>query len=135
MTDRRQRHVLVVDGAAEVADLVREVLEEAGYRVSVAVEIPAHPGDVESVGVDLVVLDPGLGDDDPGWRLLRGMGQDHATAAVPVVVCAGDARSRSPRDLAGGIEERVIGVVPKPFDIDDLLRTVDDCLGSSPDVR
>ncbi len=133
MTDRRQRHVLVVDGAAEVADLVREVLEEAGYRVSVAVEVPTHPCHVEAAGVDLVVLDPGLGDDDPGRRLLRGMGRDHATAAVPVVVCTGDARTA--RDLAGGIEERVAGVVPKPFDIDDLLRTVDDCLGSSPDVR
>lgn len=44
------------------------------------------------------------------------------TASVPIVVCT--AASRAVREIEGYLQAKGIALVPKPFDIDDLLRTV-----------
>ncbi len=133
MGELRRWHFLVVDGAQEVRSLLRELLEESGYRVSVTAKAPAEPGEIDLAGIDLVILDPGPGGEDPGRQLLGGMGQDCVTAGIPVVVCTGDIRVV--RGLTDHPDERNVGLVPKPFDIDDLLRVVDNRLGSSAVAR
>ena len=66
MRGLRQRHVLVIDGAEAVGELMRDALEEAGYRVSTTTETPVELANIAEDGVDLVVLDPGIGSEDPG---------------------------------------------------------------------
>lgn len=133
MAEPRQRHVLVVDGAADVADLLREILEEEGYRVSVAAGAPTGPGELRRRGVDLVVLDPGPGSEGLGWRLLRAMERDRRAAEIPVVVCSG--ATRAIQDALADLKGRGVDFVPKPFDVGDLLRAVGDRLGPSSAVR
>lgn len=133
MASQQPPHVLVVDGEPSIRALIREVLEEAGYRVSVAAEAPSNPSDIGRSGADLVVLDPGHGSDGLGWRLLRTMERDGHAAAIPVVVCSG--ATKVVRNAAADLEERGYGFVPKPFDIDDLLRAVADRLGELPATR
>ena len=133
MTQARRRHILVVDGAAEVRSIVREILEEAGYRVSVSAEALPDLDDVKRTEADLIILDPVASAGDLGWELLRRVQQDRDTADIPVVVCTG--HPRVVRQLAGHLDERDIALVPKPFDIEELLGVVEARLDSSPGAR
>jgi DNA-binding response OmpR family regulator len=129
MTDRPPLHVRVVDGAAEVGKIVREVLEEEGYRVTVTTETPLDPGDNAPDGVDLVVVDPGSGGEDPGGWFRQHLEHDREAMDIPRVVCTGNTRML--RDLADDLEERTIDRVEKPFDLDVLLQVVDAHMGPS----
>ena len=127
MRDRPQLHVRVVDGAAEVGEIVRAVLEEEGYRVTVTTEMPLDPGNIAQDGVDLVVVDPGLGGEDPDGWFQQHLEHDHEAMGLPLVVCTGNTRIL--RDLADDLGERNIDLVQKPFDLEELLQVVDAQIG------
>ena len=129
MMDPRQRHVLVIDGAEQVGELMRDVLEEEGYRVSVVAQPPADLVATTQDGVDLVVLDPGLGGEDPGGWFRQSIERHDEDTGIPLVICT--ANSRILRDLADDLADRDIDVVPKPFEINALLQVVDEHLGPS----
>jgi hypothetical protein len=83
MWDRPHLHVRVVDGAAEVGEIVREVLEEEGYRVTVTTETLLDPGDIAPDGVDLVVVAPGIGGEDPNGWFRQNVEHDHDAMDIP----------------------------------------------------
>lgn len=109
MDSGRQSTILVVDDHAEIADSVREILEEQGYRVQVA-----RDGE-EALQVFptlhkpcLVLLDMRL-PKVPGKELARRFRDACATSAIVALTGASE--------IPTGITE----VLRKPFDIDDLL--------------
>ncbi len=123
MRDPRPRHVLVIDGAEEVSALMREVLEEEGYRVSLTTQAPRDPSGITPDGFGLVDLDPGLEVQDPeGWR--QTIAPEDEARDLPLVICTGNRRIL--HDLAGDLADRTIDVVPKPVDIEKLLQVVDE---------
>ena len=126
--ERRRPHVLVVDDAPAVRLLVRDVLEEAGYRTSLATT-PLDAYAVKRHAPDLLVLEPMVGPADHGWRLLRRLRADPATAALPVVVCTGAVRRV--REEHGFLAEQGVGLVLKPFAIDELLAEAESQLASA----
>jgi signal transduction histidine kinase/DNA-binding response OmpR family regulator len=70
---------------------------------------------------DLILLDNRL-PDGTGSQVLRELAANQATAAIPVVVISGDTgREAAERFLAHG----AAGFLPKPFDLRDLLSTLD----------
>ena len=128
-TNAPRKHVLVIDDAVSVRVLIREVLEEAGYRTTVAdtvVDVDA----VKQHAPDLVVLDPIVGAGDRGWQLVRGLRADPATCDLPVVVCTGAARRV--REETAHLAQGPTGLVLKPFAIDDLLEEVTALLSRRP---
>ena len=124
-------HVLVLDGEPSIRALIREVLEEAGYRVSVAAERGASLAVVKRVDPDLVVLDLVLGKEDLGWQVLQQVSLDPETADIPVVVCTGAMHML--RRVEDRLAPRGIRVLTKPFDVDELASAVGSGLrGSAP---
>lgn len=115
----RQRHVLVVNDTQEILDLFREILEEEGYRVSLYSYAIRDLSEIEAKDPDLIILDFMIGGEDYGWQLLQKMKMNRATASIPVIVCT--AAITLARELEGHLKEKGVGVVIKPFDIDDLL--------------
>jgi len=65
-----QSHILVVDDEPDIRDLVREILEDEGYRVSVAENGEAARSAFARGAPDLVLLDIQLGD-ATGFDLLK----------------------------------------------------------------
>ena len=115
MSGARRRHVLVVNDTPEILDLFREILVEEGYRVSLySYAFRDRP--------DLIVLDFIIGDENHGWQLLQKLKMDRETASIPIIVCT--AAINLVRELEGHLREKGVGVVLKPFDIDDLLLEV-----------
>jgi len=121
--DNDRKRILVVNDTQEILGLFRDILEGEGYEVhlySFAIDDLAV---IKEVGPDLVILDLLIGHEDQGWQLLQKMKMDRDTEAVPIIVCS--AAIRLLQELQGRLKEKNVGVVPKPFDIDDLLRAVD----------
>lgn len=118
---RDQPHVLAVDDDAPLGELFRELLAGEGYRVTVAA-VPPSTAEVARLRPDLLLLDLRLGGPEDGWQVIARLAGDPATASVPVVVCSADIEELGRRRAY--LTTREIGVVLKPFDLDDLLTAV-----------
>ena len=107
--------VLLVEDDADLADVAALVLEQAGFRVATA-----HDGLEALKRVDehmpaLILLDMLMPVMD-GWQFAREFRSRHGSAAPIVVVTAAEhARERADEIAADD-------VVPKPFDVEHLIR-------------
>lgn len=123
MSTERPRRVLIVNDSQEILDLLREILVEEGHEVVGYSSTFDDLADVKRIAPDVIILDFIIGDENHGWQFLQKLKLDRATATIPVVVCS--AAMHLLRELEGHLRDKSVGVVPKPFDIDDLLRAVD----------
>ncbi|MDQ3540366.1 MAG: response regulator, partial [Chloroflexota bacterium] len=76
----------------------------------------------EALRPDLVILDFVIGGEAHGWQLLQKMKMTRQTMDIPVIVCT--AALHLARELGGHLKAKNVGVVLKPFDIDELLQAV-----------
>ena len=115
---KRCEDVLVVDDDADMIEVIQLVLQDAGYRTRSALNGQEALEAVESGGMPaLIVLDMLL----PvmtGWQFAElfhaRYGRD-----VPIVVATAAEHVRARSDGIGAV-----GVLPKPFEVSDLLRVV-----------
>lgn len=124
--------IAVVDDNSDIAGVLCAIVEDDGY---LALPIHSPSNAIESLRdyrPDLVVLDLHLDTPDGGWRLLQHIRGDSKLALVPIIVCSGDDRAIAARR----VELRRYGyrVVPKPFDLDELLTAVQASLIEGPEV-
>lgn len=117
-----QPHILVVNDTQEILDLFREILEDDGYRVSLSAFAIHNLEPIIEMAPDLVILDFLMGGEELGWQLLQKMKMDRRTADIPVIVCT--AALSLVRELEAHLRSKNVGIVLKPFDIDDLLAEV-----------
>ena len=113
------KHVLVVNDSPELLALFQELLEDEGYRVSTRCRAFTCVEEVEEARPDLLLLDVMAGDEDDGWRFVETLKWDPDTARLPIVVCTGAVSSA--RRMEAWLRAMGVGLVLKPFDIDDLL--------------
>ena len=109
--------ILLVEDAADLAQVVARELEAAGYRVVLAADGPAALAQFARHAPDLVILDwmlPGL----DGLEVLRRIRQ---TSAVPVLMLT--ARSEE-MDRVVGLEVGADDYLTKPFSVRELVARV-----------
>lgn len=128
--DRKQPVAFVVNDTQEILDLFREILEEEGFEVVLSTFAPRDLDELIAVDPDLVILDFMIGYESFGWQLLQKMKMHRETDDIPTVVCTGAVQLA--RELEGHLTSKSVGVVLKPFDIDDLLLTVSATIDLSP---
>ncbi|HWV25047.1 MAG TPA: response regulator [Thermomicrobiales bacterium] len=114
--------ILVINDTQEILDLFREILEEEGYEVVLSSFGVKELGDIRAIAPDLVILDFLFGNEPQGWQLLQKIRMTRDMQALPIIVCT--AALRMARELEGHLEAKNVGLVLKPFDIDDLLDEV-----------
>lgn len=125
-----QPHILAINNSQDVLDLLRELLEEDGFRVSTQTYLTKDLEEIKCLAPECIILDYMWSADDAGWSLLQMLRMDRDTATIPLVLCTGAAREVEALD--GHLSEMGIAVVLKPFDIDHLLRVVHGVLRRSP---
>jgi two-component system KDP operon response regulator KdpE len=108
--------VLVIDDEAAIGGLLRDALETAGYRVTVADTGAVALAAAHAQGPHVVLLDLGLPDRD-GLDLIAPLRQAGATV---LVVSARDATAQKVAALDRGADD----YVTKPFDTDEVLARV-----------
>jgi CheY-like chemotaxis protein len=114
------RAILVVDDEADLAALMCDTLELAGHHVEIASNGAAALVRLAERRYDLVLSDIRMPEmDGPG--LYRAVQERHPELARRVVFVTGDTLSPETAAFVRGIGAPV---VTKPFDLDDLVRTV-----------
>jgi CheY-like chemotaxis protein len=123
----RQPLVLVIDADREILALMRELLEEEGYRVTTRTSSPSDQDTIVRLQPSLIVLDhvaPG----EASWSLIQRLKRHRETCGIPVVLCTGAHRQiKAHASLLAALD---VAVVPKPFDIEQFTTVVRGALGS-----
>jgi DNA-binding response OmpR family regulator len=112
------RVVLVVENTTAVAHVVAALLESEGYGVLIARTLPVGLAVAAAVPISLVIADSFATTAREALDRLSGLRQ--ASAPAPVLLFTGHRDVAEPAVLAAGYA----GLLPKPFDIDDLLERV-----------
>ena len=115
---RRATTVLVVEDDAAIRNMVLEALRLEGYRGTGAADTPSALAAIRKQRPDLIITDYHLPGAD-GLELLRAL-QSEGFSDIPALVISADAR---PPDWP------ITSFIPKPFDLDAVLRAVRRALG------
>ncbi len=116
-------HILVVNDTQEILDLFCIILDEAGYRVTAIGFAIEDLRRITDVAPDLVILDLVFDREYVGWQTLQKMKMTRETAAIPVIVCTAEVRKA--QEIQGYLAEKKVGLLLKPFNIDELLAMVE----------
>jgi DNA-binding response OmpR family regulator len=121
------KRILVVDDRNELLHLMRRVLEDEQYQVSILQDGKAAFASVKNRLPDLLILDLKLGDVS-GQEILKQIKSDAATADVPVIVYT--AAVLEAQEVTKLIENdrqhyHSVYVLQKPFELEVLLDRVE----------
>ncbi|HEU5228208.1 MAG TPA: response regulator [Ktedonobacteraceae bacterium] len=127
------KRILVVDDRNELLHLMRRVLEDEQYLVSIWQEGKDAFARVKSLLPDLLILDLKLGDMS-GQDILKQLKADTVTADIPVIVYT--AAVLEAEEVSRLIEESPetyegVYLLRKPFELDVLLDKVEELLAKS----
>jgi CheY-like chemotaxis protein len=124
--DGRQPHILVINDTQEILDLMQELLEDEGYRVTTSMAL-LDLDKVKALAPDIIVQDLLFeGTQELGWKFLTLARLDPDLARVPLVLCTAATRTVNDPEMAEQLNQKGIRVVLKPFTIDDLLTTLNE---------
>ncbi len=115
--------ILLVDDTPALVDFVRKCLEEEGYRVRTCLESRNAVQMAREDPPDVIMLDVVM-PEVSGWDVLAALRRDAAFQHTPVIVCTAyvaDAIGRL-AELKG--PDQHLGLLPKPFDLEELLEVV-----------
>jgi CheY-like chemotaxis protein len=124
------KRILVVDDRNELLHLMRRVLEDEQYQVSILQEGKDAFMIVKDMVPDLLILDLKLGDMS-GLDVLKQIKDDAATADIPVIVYT--AAVLEAEEVSRSIESRPefyndVHLLRKPFELTALLDKVEELL-------
>jgi CheY-like chemotaxis protein len=117
------KHILIVNDTQEILELFRAILEEEeGYTVTLTSIKPQMLEMVKQIKPDLIISDHVFGEEKLGWQFIQRLKMDRQTANIPLIVCSGAVREL--KEMEGYLTSKDIGVLYKPFDVDELINLV-----------
>jgi CheY-like chemotaxis protein len=120
------RRILVVDDYEYLLYLLRSLLEDEHYQVSVVSRGAEAHARIRENPPDLIILDLKLGNMS-GLDILEALRSHEATANIPVLIyTAAILEAESVATLVAGNPTRYrnVSVLRKPFEVDELLERV-----------
>jgi DNA-binding response OmpR family regulator len=118
--------ILVINDDQDLLELYEAILSEEGYDVMTSKLAFEHPAAIELLRPDLVMLDLKFGTQLEGWKMMQKLRLYRPTAGLPIIVCT--AAVREAREQEDHLRSEGIGVVYKPFAIDQLVLAVQQTL-------
>lgn len=114
--------ILVVDDQPELAELIRTVLGEEGYIVSVCTDGREAMRMIEQEMPSALILDVMMPETD-GFEVLRQLRTNPVGQRLPVILMSGAwRRNEKSRQIGTTMEIAPTIVLPKPFELIDLDR-------------
>lgn len=115
--------ILVINDTQEILELFRAILsEEMGHEVVLDSYKPHMVEIIKEISPDLIISDHVFGEEKIGWQLLQRLKMDRATANIPAIICS--AAIKDLKEMEGFLMAKNVGVLYKPFDVDDLISLV-----------
>lgn len=135
----RRKRILVVDDEPDVVETVRFRLEQDGYEVLVATNGLEGLGAAHAHRPDLTILDvmmPG----ENGYRVSKMLREDEDAGLYPrrmaiLLLTARDLSGDPEREQTFMEFSRADAMMYKPFELDALVRKVEELLGESADAE
>lgn len=127
------KHILVIDDRANLLSLLRMVLEDEQYQVSVLQEGRLAIERVRDEMPDLIILDLKL-EDANGLDILQSLRAHDSTADIPVIVyTAAVMEAETVDQVISGDPARFsnVSILKKPFELDAMLDRVQSVLGAA----
>jgi len=127
------KRILVIDDRAELLALLRMILEDERYQVSVLQDGRRAVDTIRADPPDLIILDLRL-EDASGVDVLQSLRARTSTMDIPVIVyTAAVMEAESVSRLVNSEPGRYanVAVLQKPFDLDALLDRVQEVLGAA----
>jgi CheY-like chemotaxis protein len=126
--DGRQPHILVINDTQEILDLIQDLLEDEGYRVTTSLAL-LNMDKVKSLAPDIIVQDLLFeGSQETGWKFLTLVRLDPQLARIPLVLCTAAMQTVHDPEMAEQLDRLGVRVVLKPFDIEELLAALSEVL-------
>ena len=114
--------ILVINDTQEILELFNDILTEEGYEAILYSQAIQDMSEIERLKPDLIIVDYIFGGEKSGWQMVQKLRMRRATAKIPLIICT--AAVREVREIEGFLRMKGIGLVAKPFDIEDLLEAV-----------
>jgi len=119
--------IAVINDDTEFLDLMRELLEqEEHYEVVICKEWDGAYQFVREQMPDLIIQDIRIGGEEHGWTILNLLTLDPRTRPIPMIVCS--AAIQSLHQHQEWLSQYGIRALPKPFDLDTLLTTIEEII-------
>ncbi|MBI4455119.1 MAG: response regulator [Acidobacteria bacterium] len=112
--------ILVVEDSATQAEQLKHILEERGYRVTVAADGSAALASLSKRKPEMVISDIVMPEMN-GYQLCRRMKSDEQFRSIPVMLLTS---LSEPEDIIQGLEYGADHFVTKPYDKDHLLSRI-----------
>jgi two-component system alkaline phosphatase synthesis response regulator PhoP len=122
--------IMVVDDDQTILALLDEILTPVGYEVHLYTYGVPDLAELRHVQPDLVICDYLADRDNVGGDLLATLRHDPDFATTPLIVCS--TAHMYLRASTGWRDQPGVSIVPKPFDIDELLGAVQQALAPPP---
>lgn len=133
-TDAGQPRLLIIEDEEGIRDILAELGQEAGYVVREAEALAAAKSAYHDFSPQLIILDLGLAaepghdpaEGDEGFQMLEFLAESQCEARI-VIISGMSRRKRELNQVRGqGMNLKVIGHIPKPFDIDVVQKLLTD---------
>ncbi|HEY0737030.1 MAG TPA: response regulator [Herpetosiphonaceae bacterium] len=115
------RRILVIDDNEDIVDLFQALLDDGQYEVIGSDFIEASA--IAQLRPDLLILDYLEGMQPVGGQIISALKQQCATTSLPVIVCTTASVTKIELDPALNVDG--VTIVHKPFDVPDLLQTIE----------
>lgn len=125
-----QPHILCVNHAPEILELLRDLLGAEGYRVSTLTAVERDLNAIVELQPDVITIDYMWTTSDNEWTFLTLITMDPRTSEIPVILCT--AAVTQAMEIQQHLAQLGIRVVLKPFNIQDLLVAVRAALDHGP---
>jgi len=122
--DQKPDHLLVVDDSPDNIFLLQTILQEAGYRVSTALDGESALDQIRQFPPDLLLLDvmmPGIN----GYEVAKRVRENYKLPFIPILLITACKTSQPTQS----IDYSADAVIHKPIDIDELMKQVNSLLG------
>ncbi len=128
---QHQPTILAVDDEEVMRNAIKRILEHDGYKVILAEDAMAVAKVLDTVQLDLILLDINLPWVD-GIELCSMLKRHPVLRNVPIVFLSG---RRSKEDIERGFAAGADDYITKPFEIDNMSHVVSKVLGREPEAK
>lgn len=118
--------IVVVDDDRQLLVLMEELLQERKWETQAFSNGADALAGVQKDPPDAILLDIRLQGTETGWSILHRLKADPVLAAIPIVILSGDSVALA--DKLSWLHAHGIGVLAKPFELDDLYRAIETAL-------
>jgi len=122
LSNGQQPHILAINHSPDVLQLLKELLVDEGYKVTLRSHLDRDLPDINHIAPDLIMIDYMWTTSDENWSLFQLLRLNPQTRETPIVLCTGAIKEAI--SLNEHLSEMSVDVVLKPFDIDRLMNVI-----------